>query len=121
MRQGEVYFAELDPVRGSEQQGTRPVVILQSDLVSRYIARTAVVAPFTSSQVEKYRKFPTCVFVPAGVGGLRSDSVALGHQIRTIDRSRLKQRLGSLPDEFLAELEQAIAFTLQILERSNDS
>ena len=113
MKRGEVYYAVLDPTQGSEQSGRRPVVILQRDSISSF-TRTIVLVPFTSSQVDKYRQLPSCVFVSQGVGGLTSDSVALGHQVRTIDRDRLKDYMGSLPDTMLVEIEKAVAFTLEI-------
>ncbi len=113
MKRGDVYFADLNPTQGSEQYGKRPVVIFQRDSISKY-TRTLVVVPFTASQVDKYRQLPSCVFVPKGVGGLYEDSVALGHQIRTLDRARLTDFLGSLPGTWLVEIEKATAFTLQI-------
>ena len=113
MKRGDVYSANLNPVRGSEQSGLRPVLILQRDSISRY-ARTVIIVPFTSSQVEKYRQLPSCVFVPQGVAGLYHDSVLLGHQVRTIDRTRLSDPLGSLPEPYLSQVERALAFALQI-------
>ena len=113
MKRGDIYFADLSPTQGSEQYGKRPVVILQRDSISRY-TRTLVVVPCTASQVDKYRQLPSCVFVPQGIGGLYEDSVALGHQIRTVDRARLTDYLGTLPDTWLEDIEKVIAFTLQI-------
>ena len=113
MKRGDIYFADLNPTQGSEQYGKRPVVIFQRDSISKY-TRTLVVVPFAASQVDKYRQLPSCVFVPKGIGGLYEDSVALGHQIRTLDRARLIDYLGSLPDSWLVEIEKVVAFTLQI-------
>lgn len=113
MKRGDIYFADLNPTQGSEQRGVRPVLILQRDTISQF-TRTLVIIPFTSSQVDKYRQLPSCVFVPQGMGGLYEDSVALGHQIRTVDRQRLLDFLGTLPDVWIAQIEKAITFTLQI-------
>jgi mRNA interferase MazF len=113
MKRGDVYFADLDPTQGSEQRGTRPVLILQRDDISRY-TRTIVIVPFTASQVDKYRLLPSCVFVPKGIGGLYEDSVALGHQVRTIDRARLSNYIGTLPDVWVPQIEKVVAFTLQM-------
>jgi mRNA interferase MazF len=114
MKRGDVFFADLDPTKGSEQQGRRPVVILQRDAISRY-TRTLVVVPFTSSQVEKYRQLPSCVFIPAGVvAGLLLPSVALAHQIRSVDRQRLTEYAGTLPLSLLQQLERVVAYTLHM-------
>lgn len=113
MKRGDVYFADLNPTQGSEQRGMRPVLILQRDSVSQF-TRTIVIVPFTASQVDKYSQLPTCVFMPKGTGGLYEDSVALGHQIRTIDRRRLTDYIGSLPDAWVIKVEKAIAFTLRM-------
>ena len=109
MKRGEVYLASLDPVQGSEQAGTRPVVILQADAVTRII-RTVTVVPFTSSL--RWDRFPFCARVDAPEGGLTSDSVALCHQIRVMDRTRLIRRLGSLDEESVVEIERSVAVTL---------
>jgi mRNA interferase MazF len=113
MKRGDIYFADLNPTQGSEQRGVRPVLVLQRDSISQY-TRTIVIVPFTSSQVDKYSQLPSCVFVPQGVGGLYDDSVALGHQVRTIDRKRLSDYLGTLPNSYIVKIEKAIAFTLQM-------
>lgn len=113
MKRGDVYFADLDPTQGSEQRGIRPVLILQRDSISQF-TRTVVIVPFTASQVDKYRQLPSCVFVPKGMGGLLENSVALGHQVRTIDRKRLLDYLGALSGQWIIKIEKVIAFTLQI-------
>lgn len=109
---GEIYWVDLDPTRGSEQHGKRPVVILQRDEI-RY-TKTVVAVPFSSANVDRKRTLPTCVFVPAGVGGLKNESVALCHQIRVLDHDRLDSYLGVLPDSYLLDIEQALRFLLQI-------
>ncbi len=113
MKRGDIYYADLNPVRGSEQMGRRPVLIVQRDSISQF-TRTLVIVPFTASQVDKYRQLPSCVFVPQGVGGLSIDSVTLGHQVRTIDRDRLSDYLGALPELYMREVEKRLAFTLHI-------
>jgi len=83
MKRGDVYLADLDPTKGSEQAGRRPVLIFEDDrLIPATL--TVVVVPFTTNL--KMQNLPTCVFVPAGEGGLRVDSVAIGHQIRALDK-----------------------------------
>ena len=101
MRRGEVWLATLDPVRGSEQAGPRPVLIL---------LRTVVVVPFTTNL--RWSRFPFCVVVQAGDGGLAAESVALCHQIRVSDKSRLGQCLGQVADATIAQVTQAMHVTL---------
>ncbi len=95
MTRGAVWLVALDPVRGSEQAGTRPVLVLQPDPLNAFL-RTIVVVPFTTNL--RWACFPFCVPVSAGDGGLPSDSVALCHQIRVAGKSRLVRRLGRLPE-----------------------
>jgi mRNA interferase MazF len=108
MTRGEDWLANLDPVRGSEQAGTRPVVVFQADPLSSFL-RTAVMIPFTTNL--RWSRFPFCVLVPAGEGGLTSDSVLLCHQIRVSDRTRFIRRLGILSDPVMARIEQAVRIT----------
>lgn len=109
MKRGDVYLADLDPVKGSEQAGRRPVLILEDDRLIR-ATLTVVVIPFTTNL--KMQSLPTCVLVPAGEGGLRQNSVAICHQIRALDKAGLVQQWGSLPAVRLAEIERAVLRTL---------
>lgn len=109
MKRGDVYLANLDPTKGSEQAGTRPVLILQHDTLNK-VTRTVVVIPFTKTL--RIARLPSCVLVPAGEGGLRADSVALCHQIRALDKSGLLTYWGTLSSARLAEIERVVAFTL---------
>lgn len=104
-------MASLDPVRGSEQAGTRPVLVLQTDPLTRFL-RTVVTVPLTTNL--KWGSYAFCVFVAAPDGGLTSDSVALCHQVRVSDKSRLIRRLGQVSDETLSKVEQAVGVTLGI-------
>jgi len=87
---GEVYFADLDPTKGSEQAGKRPVLVFQNDLISNY-SRTIVIIPFTTNL--KRANLPGCVLIPKGEGGLPEDSVAICYQIRVIDKMRLSNKI----------------------------
>ena len=84
---GEIYFAELNPVQGSEQGGVRPVLIIQNDIGNTYSPTTIILA--ITSQLNKAR-LPTHVELSAGESGLKKDSVILAEQMRTIDKSRLR-------------------------------
>jgi mRNA interferase MazF len=109
MKRGDIYLADLDPTKGSEQAGTRPVLVFQHDTLNK-VTRTVVVIPFTKTL--RMAHLPSCVLVPAGEGGLRYDSVALCHQIRALDKSGLLTCWGTLPSIRLAEIERVVAFTL---------
>ena len=109
MNRGEIWFADLDPVKGSEQAGTRPVLIFQSDPLNSFL-RTVVLIPLTTNL--KWSRFPFCVLVNAGEGGLPSDSVVLCHQIRVSDKSRLKKRIGQISNTTLEKIEKAVKVTL---------
>ncbi len=111
MRRGDVWLASLDPVRGSEQAGTRLVLILQTDPLNAFL-RTVIVIPFTTNL--QWARFPFCLLVSAGEGGLTSDSVALSHQARVSDKSRLLRRLGQVSDATLAKVARAVQVTLGI-------
>lgn len=109
MKRGEVWLASLDPVRGSEQAGTRPVLLLQNNPLTQFL-RTVVIIPFTSNV--KWARFPFCVLVSPGEGGLTNESVALCHQLRVSDKSRLLHRLGQLSDMTMLKIERAVRATL---------
>lgn len=109
VRRGEVYFANLNPVLGSEQGGVRPVLVVQNDAGNRR-SSTVIVAPITS-RIGKAR-LPTHVLLPGQVLGLDRDSVVLLEQIRTLARSRLKGRVGVLDAATLREVDRALAVSL---------
>lgn len=111
MRRGEVYLADLSPVTGSEQGGTRPVVIIQNDTGNRY-SPTVIVAAITG-KINK-AKIPTHVEIEAAKYKLDRDSVILLEQIRTIDKKRLKEKLTYLSDAKMKEVDIAIAISLNL-------
>ncbi len=112
-QRGDLYWGNLDPQKGSEQAGTRPVLIFQDESLWP-AANTAVIIPFTSQL--QWRRLPTCVFVPGGTGGLRQDSVALCHQIRMLDKSGIGNHIGTLPPEVLREIEDVVLLTLGLAD-----
>jgi mRNA interferase MazF len=114
VKRGDVYWAELRPRSGSEQQGRRPVVILSHDGFNQASSwQSIIVVPCITSQAQK-RRGPTVVFLPLGTGGLREDCVAVCHQITTLDRSKLEQRLGSLPEISLRAVEEGIRAAIDL-------
>jgi mRNA interferase MazF len=112
VERGEVWLADLNPIRGSEQAGIRPVVIFQNDRINAYTT-TVVAIPFTTNL--RRASLPSCVRIAAGDGGLSSDSVALCHQLRVLDSTRLIRRLGKLSRASLLTVERCILFTLGIV------
>jgi len=95
IKRGDMFYADLSPVVGSEQGGIRPVVIIQNDLGNKY--SPTVIAAAITSQTNK-NKLPTHIEIGANDEGLKSDSVILTEQIRTIDKSRLKEKIGHIDD-----------------------
>ena len=109
---GELWWASLDPIVGSEQGGRRPVLIFQNDAVSSFTT-TVVAIPLTT--VLRRSQLPSSIFIPSAGTGLPSDSVALCHQVRVLDKSRLHGRIGTLPADLLRQIEYAVLFTLGIV------
>ena len=106
IRRGEIYYADLSPVVGSEQGGLRPVLIVQNDVGNRH--SPTVIAAAITSQVNK-NKLPTHIEIESDEFGLKSDSVILAEQIRTIDKSRLKEKIGHIDDsQILHQLNSAL-------------
>ena len=110
---GEIYSASLDPVIGSEQGGLRPVLIIQNNTGNRYSPTVIVLA--LTSQLQKAR-LPTHVFIPSAGHGLDKDSVALAEQIRTIDKRRLKEKIGVLHPDYMNRISLALMISLGLGE-----
>jgi mRNA interferase MazF len=108
---GDVVLCNLDPVNGTEQAGTRPTLILQTDKANLASPHT-IIAPFTSKLRKKL--LPSHVLIPAGQGGLSQDSVLLAEQIRVIDQRRIIKVLGHLQPSFLGEVPKALQAILEI-------
>ena len=108
MKRGDIYWATFAPRTGSEQQGARPVIVVSHDAFNQVAAwRSVIVVPITTSQAQA-RRGPTAVPIPAGAGGLKKHSIALCHQVTTLDRGKLSARLGSLPDHLLAQVGEGL-------------
>ena len=109
MKRGEIYYANLDPVMGSEQGGVRPVLIIQNDLGNRF-SPTVIAVPLTSRQ----GKAPLRTHVPVSppAGGLQKPSVILCEQVRTLEKSRLRRYVGRLRPEKMALVERALAVAM---------
>ncbi len=106
VKRGDIYYADLSPVVGSEQGGMRPVLIVQNDTGNRH--SPTVIAAAITSQMGKAR-LPTHIELSAQSYGLSRDSVILLEQIRTIDKSRLRERMGKLDTDTMSKVDNAIA------------
>ena len=113
VKRGDVYFADLSPVVGSEQGGVRPVLIIQNDIGNRF-SPTVVVAAITA-QIQK-AKLPTHVEIDATKYGFDRDSVILLEQIRTIDKQRLTDKITHLDDDMMANVNEAIHISLSLID-----
>ncbi len=110
IKRGELYYADLSPVVGSEQGGVRPVLIIQNDIGNKY-SPTVIVAAITS-QINK-AKIPTHIELSAKVfTGLQKDSVVLLEQLRTLDKRRLKEKIGELDDVKMKNINSALLVSL---------
>ena len=106
VKRGDMFYAYLSPVVGSEQGGIRPVLIIQNDLGNRY--SPTVIAAAITSQTNK-TKLPTHIELGENTSGLKSNSVVLAEQIRTIDKSRLKEKIGHIDDnQIINQLNNAL-------------
>ena len=106
VRRGEIYYADLSPVVGSEQGGMRPVLIVQNDVGNKY-SPTVIAAAITSQQNKA--RLPTHIEVNARSVGLSRNSVILLEQIRTLDKRRLKEKMGALDTRMMEQVDHAIA------------
>lgn len=105
IKRGDIFYADLSPVVGSEQGGVRPVVILQNDVGNKY-SPTTIVAAITS-QMNK-TKLPTHVKVKAATNDLPNNSVILLEQVRTIDKKRLREKIGKFSSKIMEDIDEAI-------------
>ena len=108
VKRGEIYYADLSPVVGSEQGGIRPVLIVQNDIGNRH--SPTVIAAAITSRLDK-AKLPTHISLDASSCGLTKDSIVLLEQIRTIDKRRLKDRMGAIDHESMTRVDNALSIS----------
>ncbi len=113
IRRGDIYYADLSPVVGSEQGGVRPVLVVQNDIGNKY-SPTIIISAITS-QIDK-AKLPTHVEISAADYGLPKDSVILLEQIRTVDKRRLKEKIGFLSADIMKKVDEAIQISFGLME-----
>ena len=109
IKRGDLYYADLSPVVGSEQGGVRPVLIIQNDVGNKY-SPTVIVSAITS-QINK-AKLPTHVEISSNEYGLNKDSVILLEQIRTIDKKRLREKIGCLDENMMIKVDDGLQISL---------
>ena len=108
VKRGDIYYADLSPVVGSEQGGIRPVLVIQNDIGNKY--SPTVIAAAITSQINK-AKMPTHIELAAKDYGLNKDSVILLEQIRTIDKRRLREKIGRIDDGLMASVHNALSIS----------
>ena len=106
VKRGEIYYADLSPVIGSEQGGTRPVLIVQNDVGNKF-SPTVIAAAITSQRFKT--SLPTHISVHADECGLAKDSIVLLEQVRTLDKTRLRERMGSLDEDEMSKINHALS------------
>ena len=111
IKRGDIIYADLSPVIGSEQGGVRPVIVVQNDVGNKY-SPTIIVAAITS-QLNK-SKLPTHIEIDGLEFGLPKDSVILLEQIRTIDKKRLREKIGSVTDKLMAKVDEGLKISLAL-------
>lgn len=112
VKRGDIFYADLSPVVGSEQGGVRPVLIVQNDIGNKY-SPTVIIAAVTS-QINK-AKLPTHVEISANDFGLAKDSVILLEQIRTVDKRRLREKIGKVNEVLMHRVDEALAVSLGLV------
>ena len=109
IKRGEVYYADLSPVVGSEQGGVRPVLVIQNDIGNKH-SPTVIVGAVTSKMTKA--KLPTHIEIKRGQYGMVKDSVVLLEQLRTLDKKRLKEKVGKIDDDTMEKINRALLISL---------
>jgi len=112
IKRGDIFYVDLNPIKGSEQAGRRPVIVIQNN-VGNKMSPTVIIAPLTTKKFSK--EYPTNVHIKKGTANLKEDSVILLSQIRTIDKKRLERKIGSLFGEILIKVDEAIKISLGLI------
>lgn len=113
MKRGEIYDARFEPVEGSEQGGTRPVIVVSRDVINAY-SPVVLAVPCTTYRPQK-TIYPTQVLIQSPNGGLSKDSLAMADQVRVLSKTRLIQLRGTLNQEIIQQLNQALIIALDLL------
>lgn len=114
MKRGDVYWAALVPRSGSEQTGRRPVVVVSHDGFNQTLAWMSVIVVPLSSSARQAKRGPTVVGIPGGAAGLPKASVAVCHQVTTLDRAKLTRKIGALPVDLLGEVDRGLRAAMDL-------
>lgn len=114
LRRGDVCWAVLEPRSGSEQRGKRPVVVVSHDAFNESETWRSVIVVPCSTSARQAQRGPTVVAIPRRVGGMPKGSLALCHQVTTLDRAKLVERLGTLPKDYLSQIGRGLALAMSI-------
>ena len=115
IHRGDIYYADLSPVVGSEQGGVRPVLIVQNDVGNRF-SPTVIAAAITSQRSKA--NLPTHIFLSAENTGLSRDSIVLLEQVRTLDKHRLKEKIGKLDSQAMSQVDHALSVSFGLIDRA---
>lgn len=110
VKRGDIFYADLSPVVGSEQDGIRPVLIIQNDIGNKYSPTVIGLAITTKSK----SNIPTHIPIKAGICGLEKDSIILVEQVRTLDKTRLKEKIGTLDNKTMEQVKEALKLSFNI-------
>ncbi len=114
MRRGDIFWVDLQPRSGSEQQGRRPAIIVSRDSFNQALNwKSIIVVPLSTSN-NQLRRGPTAVALASGSGGLNEDSVVLCHQVTTLDKSKFGQQIGTLPQDLMNQVDAGIKIALNL-------
>jgi len=114
VRRGEIYWTDIHPRSGSEQKGRRPSVIVSHDALNRNAGWGSLNVVPISTSLAQARRGPTAIYLPAGAGGLPRASVAVCHQVTTVDRGKLEKRIGVLGADLLDEIDAGLRAALDL-------
>lgn len=116
INKGDIFYADLGQTIGAEQDGLRPVVIIQNDIGNKY-SPTVIVLSITSKHK---KKIPTHLIIPKEISNLPKDSIILGEQIRTIDKQRLKNKITQLPKKYIQNIDEILKISLNINKKGDE-
>ena len=114
MKRGDIYWADLLPRSGSEQKGRRPVMIISHDGFNQTPSWHSIIVVPLSTSITQSKRGPTVMSIPRGTAGLKKDGVILCHQVTTLDRSKLVERIGTIPQDLLNQVEIGLKIAMGI-------
>ena len=111
---GDIIYVDLEPRIGSETGKIRPCLVIQNNVINEHAPTTIIVVITSKRRLENKKKYPTHVWIEKGEGNLTLDSIVQCEQIRTIDKRRIKSKIGHLDDDFMQKVEEAVKIVLSM-------